>query len=112
MALPRVVAAHEVTFKSPGPGMHFTVGQPIIVFADMFDAADLHGLIVGGVGWPQMQVLVDGTPWKDGVTGSGTVPGSNKRDANGNPDPIDFYRFSLTGVPAGRHTLVVRGHMA
>jgi hypothetical protein len=102
-------AAHGVGFKSPGPGMHFTEGQPIIVFADLADAADGHGLIVDGVGWPQMQVLVDGTLWKDNVTGSDTVQGSNKRDTNGNPDPIDFYRFSLAGVPAGAHQLIVRG---
>jgi hypothetical protein len=107
-----VALAHSVQFKSPGPGMHFTAGQPIVVFADMSDSADTHGLIVNGVGWPQMQVLVDGAPWKDSVTGSDTVPGSNKKDQNGNPDPIDFYRFSLAGVPAGAHTLIVRGHMA
>jgi hypothetical protein len=103
--------AHSSRFKSPGPGMHFTEGQPIIVFADISDSADGHGLIVNGVGWPQMQVLVDGVLWKDSVTNSETVQGANKKDMNGNPDPQDFYRFSLAGVPAGMHQLVVRGLM-
>lgn len=111
LAPARGAEAHGVNFKSPGPGMHFTEGQAIIVFADMSDSADVHGLIVNGVGWPQMQVLVDGVVWQDSVTGSDTVQGANKKDMNGNPDPIDFYRFSLAGVPVGMHQLVIRGHM-
>ena len=49
-------AAHTVAFKSPGPGMHFTEGQAIIVFADLFDSNNGHGLIINGVGWPKLQV--------------------------------------------------------
>lgn len=33
LTLAAPVAAHEADFKSPGPGMHFTQGQPRVVFA-------------------------------------------------------------------------------
>ena len=39
-------SAHFADFKSPGPGMHFSVGQSVIVFADLFDEGNNHGLIV------------------------------------------------------------------
>jgi len=102
-------AAHEAEFKSPGPGMHFTEGLPIIVFADIADARDYHGFIIDGVGWPQFQVLVDGVKQIDGVTGKDTVPGANMVDQNGNPSPADFYRFSVTGLAPGGHQVVARG---
>src|SRR4051812_6690171 len=83
--------AHQVYFKSPGPGMHFTAGQPLIVYADMFDDRTGFGYVLcpggedpvlintdpnqpsptrcpnGGnpVGWPQFQLLVDGVPQMD-----------------------------------------------
>jgi len=131
---PACAFAHFAGFKSPGPGMHFTVGQPVIVFADLFDDNDGHGMIVcptgqtpivppgggaatcsgGGtpVGWPQFQVLVDGVAQTDSVTHGTTVPGSTDFDSNGNPDPIDFYRFSVTGLAPGTHQMVIRGHFA
>ena len=134
LACASVCSAHFADFKSPGPGMHFTVGQPIIVFADVFDANNNHGMIVcpgtqtaivptgggpatcsgGGtpVGWPQFQVLVDGIAQTDSVTHSTTVRGSTDFDPNGNPDPINFYRFSVTGLSAGTHQMIVRGHFA
>jgi hypothetical protein len=112
--------------------MHFSVGQPVIVFADLFDADNNHGLIVcsngqtpivpagggpatcpaGGTpaGWPQLQVLVDGVVQTDSVTHSTTVRGSTDFDSNGNPDPINFNRFSVTGLAAGTHQMIVRGH--
>lgn len=102
-------SAHFAGFKSPGPGMHFTQGEALIVFADLFDSNNGHGFIIDGVGWPQLQVLVDGVLQTDSVTGSQTVPGSNVYDGNGNPDPIDFYRFSILGIPTGTHQVVVRG---
>jgi hypothetical protein len=114
--------------------MHFSVGQPVVVFADLFDDNNNHGMIVcsngqtpivpagggaatcpgGGspIGWPQFQVLVDGTPQTDSVTHATTVRGSTNFDSNGNPDPINFYRFSITGLAAGTHQMVVRGHYA
>jgi len=126
--------AHFVDFKSPGPGMHFSVGQPVIVFADLFDDNNNHGMIVcsngqtpivppgggpatcpaGGVpaGWPQLQVLVDGVLQTDAVTAGTTVRGTTDFDPNGNPDPIDFYRFSVAGLAPGPHSVVVRGHFA
>jgi hypothetical protein len=132
--LPLSAFAHFAGFKSPGPGMHFTVGQPVIVFADLFDDNDGHGMIIcpagqtpivpagggaatcsgGGtpVGWPQLQVLVDGAAQTDSVTHGTTVPGSTDFDSNGNPDPIDFYRFSVTGMTPGTHQMVIRGHFA
>lgn len=126
--------AHFADFKSPGPGMHFSVGQPVIVFADLFDDNNNHGMIVcpggqtaivppgggaatcsgGGtpVGWPQFQVLVDGIVQTDSVTHDTTVRGSTDFDSNGNPDPINFYRFSISGLAAGTHQMFVRGHYA
>ena len=135
LMLPVSSFAHFADFKSPGAGMHFTVGQPIIVFADLFDDYNNHGVIVcpdgqtvldnngvpgpaicsgGGVptGWPQLQVLVDGVLQTDSVTQLTTVPGTTNLDSNMNPDPINFNRFSVTGLPVGSHQVVVRGHIA
>src|SRR6478735_7867562 len=111
--LPVSTFAHFADFKSPGSGMHFSVGQSIIVFADLFDDYNNHGVIVcpdgqtvldnngvpgpavcsgGGTptGWPQLQVLVDDVLQTDTVTQSTTVTGTTNLDGNGNPDPIDF----------------------
>lgn len=127
--------AHFADFKSPGPGMHFTVGQKVIVFADLFDDFNIHGVIVcpngqtvlpnngvagpavcsgGGkpVGWPQLQVFVDGKLATDSVTHSTTVPGSINLDDNMNPDPINFNRFVLEGLTADTHQIKVRGLFA
>ena len=134
LLLARVVGAHEAAFKSPAGGMHFTQGQPVIVFADLFDSNNGHGIIAcpggqtvgnppgggqatcsgGGTptGWPQMQVLVDGVVQTDSVTGQLTVPGTTVFNAQMNPDPIDFYRFSVTGIAPGVHQMRVRGHYA
>ena len=133
-ASPLSAFAHFADFKSPGAGMHFTVGQPVIVFADLFDDNNNHGMIVcpggqtpivpngggpatcsGGatpVGWPQLQVLVDGVVQADGVTHGTTVPGSTNFDSNGNPDPINFNRFVVTGLGTGTHLMIVRGRYA
>jgi hypothetical protein len=128
-------AAHFADFKSPGAGMHFSVGQPVIVFADLFDDFNIHGVIVcpsgqtvlddngvpgpavcsgGGtpVGWPQLQVFVDGVQQTDGVTHSMTVPGSTNTDGNNNPDPINFNRFRIDGLAVGTHQLKMRGLFA
>jgi hypothetical protein len=128
-------AAHSVDFKSPGASMHFTAGQPIIVFADLFDSNDEHGMIVcptgqtindlhgvagpatclgGGTptGWPQFQVLVDGVLQTDGVTHGTTVPGTTDFDNNMNPDPINFHRFSVSGLAVGTHQMTIRGLFA
>jgi hypothetical protein len=127
--------AHFADFKSPGPGMHFSVGKPVIVFADLFDDFNNHGVIVcpgnqtvldnngvpgpavcsgGGtpVGWPQFQVFVDGVAQTDSVTQNQTVRGSTDLDSNMNPDPINFYRFSVTGLAAGTHQMHVRALFA
>jgi hypothetical protein len=104
--------AHTVAFKSPGPGMHFTEGQPLIVFADLFDSHSGYGFIINGVGWPQLQVLVDGVVQIDGATGKDTAPGANMLDGNGNASPVDFNRFSVSGLAAGTHQVVVRGLFA
>ena len=115
--------------------MHFFAGQPVIVFADLFDDFNIHGVIVcpggqtlldnngvagpaqcsgGGAptGWPQLQVLVDGVVQTDSVTHLTTVPGSTDLDSNMNPDPINFNRFGLAGLPAGTHQLKIRGLFA
>lgn len=134
-ALSSPCLAHFADFKSPGAGMHFTVGEPIIVFADLFDDFNIHGVIVcpsgqtvldnngipgpaqcsgGGtpVGWPQLQVLVDGALQTDSVTHAVTVRGSTNLDSNMNPDPINFNRFSIVGLPVGPHAMKVRGLFA
>src|SRR5690242_19626453 len=85
---PSAAAAHAVDFKSPNPGMHFTQGQPLVIFADIFDDREGKGFIIcpngetisntspppsysdpprtatcsgGGTptGWPQFQVFID-----------------------------------------------------
>lgn len=127
--------AHFADFKSPGPGMHFSAGKPVIAFADLFDDFNIHGVIVcpgnqtvldnngvpgpavcsgGGTptGWPQLQVFADGVLQTDSVTHASTVPGSTNLDSNMNPDPINFYRFSITGLQAGTHELKVRALFA
>src|SRR5450432_1655812 len=128
-------AAHSVDFKSPGASMHFTAGQPIIVFADLFDSNDEHGMIVcptgqtindlhgvagpatcsgGGTptGWPQFQVLVDNVVQTDDVTHATTVRGTTDFDSNMNPDPINFHRFSVSGLASGTHPVKIRGLFA
>jgi hypothetical protein len=37
------LAAEEVHFKSPGPGMHFTAGLPVVVWADVLPRDELAG---------------------------------------------------------------------
>jgi len=127
-------AAHYAGFKSPGPAMHFSVGQPIIVFADLFDDNNGHGIIAcpagqtvmsppgggqatcsgGGTptGWPQFQVLVDNVVQTDSVTHGTTVVGTTIFNSQMNPDPIDFYRFSVVGLGVGTHQMKVRGLFA
>ena len=127
-------AAHTVGFKSPGRGMHFTQGQPLVVFVDAFDSINWAHPITcpngenptypagggqascpsGGTpsGWPQCQVMVDGVLQKDTVTNSVTVPGSTAFNYQGNPNPVDFYRFNLAGLAPGTHQLIARGLFA
>src|SRR5689334_18876178 len=132
---PFAADAHFADFKSPGPGMHFSLGQPVVVFGDLFDANNIHGVIVcpagqtlldnngvegpahcsaGGtpVGWPQLQVFVDGVLQVDAVTHASTVAGTTDLDSNMNPDPINFNRFTLTGLSVGSHQLKLRGLFA
>jgi len=115
--------------------MHFTEGQPIIVFADLFDSNNEHGIIAcppgqtvnemhgvpgpascsgGGTpsGWPQFQVLVDDLVQTDSVTHDTTVRGTTNFDHNMNPDPINFNRFSVTGLTVGSHKIKLRGRFA
>jgi MYXO-CTERM domain-containing protein len=136
-ALSSSAEAHRTGFKSPSPGMHFTEGQPLVVYADLLDDREWKGLIVcpngqtvankqpppdysaprvaqcsGGAtptGWPQFQVLVDGAPQADTLTGLMTVPNTISFDHNGNDSPIDLFPFSVKGVRAGTHQVVIRG---
>src|SRR5262249_47073340 len=120
------------------PGMHFTQGQPIVVFEDLFDSRNGKGFIVcpagqtisnqspppsfsdparvaqcsGGAtptGWPNFQLLIDGAIQTDQTTGKTTVPNTIAFDPNLNPSPIGFFRFVATGVPTGVHQVVARG---
>src|SRR5581483_1879871 len=116
-------AAHEAAFKSPGPGMHFTQGQPLVVFADLFDDRGGKGIIVcpegesisnmspppdysdpprtaqcsgGGTptGWPAFQIFIDAVKQTDLTTGKDTIPNTIAFNHDGNPDPIGFFRFA------------------
>jgi hypothetical protein len=65
--------AHFADFKSPGPGMHFSVGEPVIVFADLFDDFNNHGVIV----CPGSQTVLD----NNGVPGLRSVRAAARRPA-------------------------------
>jgi hypothetical protein len=122
LAFAQSAAAHFVGFKSPGPGMHFTQGQPIVIFADIFDSREGKGLIIcpsgqsisnqspppaysdpgrpatcsaGGTptGWPQFQVLIDGVEQTDVDRNQQTIPNTTSFNHDLNPDPIGFFRF-------------------
>jgi hypothetical protein len=135
-------AAHFSGFKSPGPGMHFTQGQPLVVYADLFDDRDGKGIIVcpgsqtisnknpppdygvfrvaqcsgGGTptGWPQLQLLIDGNLQTDNNTGSTTYQNTISFNHDGNPDPIGYFPFSAPtdGLAPGAHQVVARGHFS
>src|SRR5690348_4918164 len=121
LTLAAPLAAHEVDFKSPGPGMHFTQGQPLVVFADLFDDRGGKGIIVcpkgqtisnmspppdysdpprtaqcsgGGTptGWPAFHIFIDAVEQTD-LTGKDTIPNTIAFNHDGNPDPIGFFRF-------------------
>jgi MYXO-CTERM domain-containing protein len=104
-------AQHVAAFKSPGPGMHFTEGLPVVVFLDLFDSpgSGFGSIDSAGVGWPQAQLQIDGVTWPDNVSGLTTIQGGTTLDMNGNPGPIDFYRIEAASVPAGTHQLVGKG---
>jgi hypothetical protein len=134
--------AHSSSFKSPGPGMHFTQGQPLVVYADLFDDRDGKGIIVcpsgqtisnmspppdygisrvaqcsgGGTptGWPQLQLLIDGNLQTDNNTGSTTYQNTISFNHDGNPDPIGYFPFSAptAGLAPGAHQVVARGHFS
>ncbi|HEY7375292.1 MAG TPA: Ig-like domain-containing protein [Polyangia bacterium] len=122
VAFPAPASAHFVGYKSPNPGMHFTQGQPLVIFADIFDSREGKGFIVcpngqtvsnyspppdysdpprvatcsgGGTptGWPQFQILIDGAVQTDMGANKQTIPNTIAFDHNGNPSPIGFFRF-------------------
>jgi hypothetical protein len=47
-------------------------------------------------------VFADGAQQTDSVTQASTVAGSTDLDSNMNPDPINFNRFSITGLSRAR----------
>src|SRR5262249_45572196 len=117
--------------------MHFTEGEPFIVYADIFDSRNAKGFIIcpagqtisnqspapdystprmaecsgGGtpVGYPQFQLLIDGIPQTDTITGGTTVPHTLFFNHDLNPDPIGYFPFNVASVPAGMHQVVARG---
>ncbi|MEO8673036.1 MAG: right-handed parallel beta-helix repeat-containing protein [Tahibacter sp.] len=126
---PFAAIAQSAYFKSPGAGMHFTVGLPVVVYADLDDspaqATCPAGQTVvspptgnagtltcsGGAtasGWPKFQLLLDGTPTTDVDTQSTLVSGTIGVDSNNNPLPRKYYRFSTVGIGAGTHQLRLR----
>src|SRR5689334_11729384 len=119
---PAPAAAHFAGFKSPGPGMHFTQGQPLVIFADLFDSREGKGIIVcpdgqsvsntapppdysdparqaqcsgGGTptGWPQFQIFIDDVLQTDRDSQRTTIPNTTAFNHDINPDPIGFFRF-------------------
>src|SRR5262249_53870441 len=127
VVFPAVAHANFSGFKSPGPGMHFTKGQPIVVYADLFDSRNAKGFIVcptgqtisntspppgysdpdrqaqcsgGGTptGWPQLQLLVDGALQTDIATNSQTVPNTTAFNHDLNPSPIAYFPFTVASA--------------
>lgn len=123
-------AANQTEFKSPASGMHFTQGQPLVIFADLSDTRARFGMIVcpgsqtisntspppdysdpprmaqcsgGGTptGWPQLQVLIDGAVQTDIDTHGDTIPNTISFNHDINPDPIDFHRFRAPSAGLG-----------
>jgi hypothetical protein len=97
-ALTAIVAARgsagetrELHFKSPGPGMRFTAGLTVQVWADIIPRDDDHP------GWPQAECR-----WDDRMVGS-RVKGNNKA--------FDYFPFTVPAamVTRGVHTLKLSG---
>ncbi len=81
----------ELHFKSPGPGMHFTAGLTVQVWADIIPRDDDHP------GWPQAECR-----WDDLMVES-RVSGNNKA--------YDYFPFTVPAamVTPGIHTLKLNG---
>ncbi len=81
----------ELHFKSPAPGMRFTAGLPLQVWADIIPRDDDHP------GWPQAECR-----WDDQPVGSRVY---------GNNQAYDYFPFTVPGalVTPGRHTLTLSG---
>ena len=73
--------ANFVGFKSPGPGMHFTAGKPLRIFADVFDDASLS---------PLAECFLDGSS-------QGVVQGQD--------NPRDFYQWWVPVSAPGTHNV-------
>ena len=81
----------ELHFKSPGPGMRFTAGMTVQVWADIIPRDDDHP------GWPQAECR-----WDDRMVGS---------RVNGNNKAYDYFPFTVPAalVTPGVHTLKLNG---
>ncbi len=81
----------ELHFKSPAPGMRFTAGLPIQVWADIIPRDDAHP------GWPAAECC-----WDDQAVGE-RVKGNNKA--------YDYFPFTIPAalVTPGPHNLKLKG---
>ena len=123
-------AAHFADFKSPGPGMHFTQGQPLVSsptcsiagrgkasscaptaracrtpqpppdYSDPAREAQCSG---GGTptGWPAFQIFIDGVLQTDRDSHVTTIPNTTAFNHDINPDPIGFFRFVADSSGSG-----------
>lgn len=81
----------ELHFKSPAPGMRFTAGVSVQVWADIIPRDDDHP------GWPAAECY-----WDDQQVGE---------RVKGNKKAYDYFPFTVAGekVTAGLHTLALKG---
>src|SRR4051794_30635563 len=81
----------ELHFKSPAPGMRFTAGLSIQVWADIIPRDDGHP------GWPQAECH-----WDDQIV---------QQRVNGNNKAFDYFPFTVPAsmVTPGTHTLRLSG---
>ena len=78
-------AAHSANFKSPAEGMHFTRGQPLVIFADIFDSRDGKGFIV----CPAGQTISNTSPPPD------YSDPARKAVCSGGGTPMGFPQFEI-----------------
>jgi len=83
--------SRELHFKSPAPGMRFTAGLPVQVWADIIPRDDDHP------GWPQCECR-----WDEQLVGE---------RVNGNKKAYDYFPFTVPAerVTAGTHALKLNG---
>ncbi len=85
--------ADEIYFKSPGPGMRFTEGVPLRVYADVLDSVGWWE-----PGWPKVECF-----WDGGQVGP---------RLEGNAAGVNYFEFTVPApsVTPGSHNLRIKGY--